>query len=103
MFCVFDDCKELPGHLTMIMNLPVSAGMVRDPYFVQESKGWSRQHNWVIARFGPDADIMAEMETLKAWLVQSCCAVRPKKLAQQVAPGFRWEQWPQLNVLAFAP
>lgn len=92
MFFVFGDRKELPGHLTMIMKLPVSAEMVQDLYFVQESKGWFRQHNWVIARFGPDDDIMAEMETLKGWLVQSYCAVTPKKLAQQVAAGLRREQ-----------
>ncbi len=92
MFFVFGDRKELPGHLTMIMKLPVSAGMVQDLYFVQESKGWYRQHNWVIARFGPDDDIMAEMDTLKGWLVQSYCAVTPKKLAQQVAASFRREE-----------
>ena len=92
MFFVFGDRKELPGHLTMIMKLPVSAGMVQDLYFVQESKGWFRQHNWVIARFGPDDDIMAEMDTLKGWLVQSYCAITQKKLAQQVAAGFRREE-----------
>jgi hypothetical protein len=92
MFFVFGDRKEQPGHLTMIMKLPVSAGMIQDLYFVQESKGWFRQHNWVIARFGPDDDIMAEIETLKGWLVQSYCAITPKKLARQVAAGFRREE-----------
>lgn len=92
MFFVFGDRKELPGHLTMIMKLPVSAGMVQDLYFVQESKGWFRQHNWVIARFGPDDDIMAEIDTLKGWLVQSYCAITPKKLARQVAASFRREE-----------
>jgi hypothetical protein len=92
MFFVFGDRKEEPGHLTMIMKLPVSAGMIQDLYFVQESKGWFRQHNWVIARFGPDDDIMAEIETLKGWLVQSYCAITPKKLARQVAAGFRREE-----------
>jgi hypothetical protein len=92
MFFVFGDRKEESGHLTMIMKLPVSAGMIQDLYFVQESKGWFRQHNWVIARFGPDDDIMAEIETLKGWLVQSYCAITPKKLARQVAAGFRREE-----------
>jgi hypothetical protein len=92
MFFVFGDRKEQPGHLTMIMKLPVSAGMIQDLYFVQESKGWFRQHNWVIARFGPDDDIMAEIDTLKGWLVQSYCAITPKKLARQVAAGFRREE-----------
>jgi hypothetical protein len=92
MFFVFGDRNEQPGHLTMIMKLPVSAEMVQDLYFVQESKGWFRQHNWVIARFGPDDDIMAEIDTLKGWLVQSYCAIAPKKLARQVAAGFRREE-----------
>ena len=84
MFFVFGDRKEMPGHLTMIMKLPISAEMVQDLYFVQESKGWFRQHNWVIARFGPDDDIGAEIPTLKAWMVQSYCAVAPKKFARLV-------------------
>jgi hypothetical protein len=84
MFFVFGDRKEPPGHLTMIMKLPVSAEMVQDLYFVRESKGWFRQHDWVIARFGPDDDIAAEMPTLKAWMTQSYCAIAPKKFARLV-------------------
>lgn len=84
MFFVFGDRKEAPGHLTMIMKLPISAEMVQDLYFVSESKGWFRQHNWVIARFGPDDDIAAEIPTLKAWMTQSYCAVAPKKFARLV-------------------
>ncbi len=84
MFFVFGDRKEMPGHLTMIMKLPISAEMVQDLYFVQESKGWFRQHNWVIARFGPDDDIAVEIPTLKAWMSQSYCAVAPKKFARLV-------------------
>lgn len=84
MFFVFGDRKEPPGHLTMIMKLPVSAEMVQDLYFVRESKGWFRQHDWVIARFGPDDDIAAEMPTLKAWMTQSYCAIPPKKFARLV-------------------
>jgi hypothetical protein len=84
MFFVFGDRKEPPDSLTMIMKLPVSAEMVQDLYFVQESKGWFRQHDWVIARFGPDDDIMAEIPTLKGWMAQSYCAVAPKKFARLV-------------------
>ena len=40
--------------------------------------------DWVIARFGPDDDIAAEMPTLKAWMVQSYCAIAPKKFASLV-------------------
>ncbi len=84
MFFVFGDRKEEPGDLTMIMKLPVSAGMVQDLYFVRESKGWFRQHDWVIARFGPDDDIEAEIPTLKAWMTQSYCAIVPKKFGKLV-------------------
>ena len=84
MFFVFDDRKEPEGALTMIMKLPVSAEMVQVLYFVRESKGWFKQHDWVIARFGPDDDIIAEMPTLKAWMTQSYCALAPKKFARLV-------------------
>jgi hypothetical protein len=84
MFFVFGDRKEPEGALTMIMKLPVSAEMVQVLYFVRESKGWFKQHDWVIARFGPDDDIIAEMPTLKAWMTQSYCAVAPKKFARLV-------------------
>ena len=88
-FFVFGDRNEAPGSLTMIMKLPISAEMIRDLYFVQESKGWFLQHNWVIVRFGPDDDIMAEMDALKGWMVQSFCAVAPKKVAREVEAAFK--------------
>ncbi len=93
MFYVFGPPQEMPGGgrgdklatgLTMVMKLPISAEMVQELYFVRESKGWFRQHNWVIAHFSGEDDILAEMDTLKAWLVQSYCAMAPKKLAKIV-------------------
>ncbi len=87
MFFVFGDRNEQPDELTMIVKLPISAEMVQDLYFVQESKGWFKQHDWVIVRFGQDDDIAAEMETLKAWMIQSYCAMAPKKLARLVQGG----------------
>ena len=84
MFFVFGDRKEPPGALTMIMKLPISAEMVRELYFVRESKGWFKQHDWVIARFEADDDITSEIPTLKAWMMQSYCAVAPKKFAKLV-------------------
>ena len=84
MFFVFGDRKEESGELTMIMKLPVSAEMVQDFYFVRQSRGWFRQHDWVIVRFGSDDDIKAEMPTLKAWMKQSYCAIAPKKFAKPV-------------------
>lgn len=84
MFFVFGDRNEQPDELTMIMKLPVSAEMVQELYFVRESKGWFKQHDWVIARFGVEDDILAEIPTLKAWMTQSYCAMAPKKLARLV-------------------
>jgi hypothetical protein len=93
MFYVFGAPQEMPGGkrgdkqaagLTMVMKLPISAEMVQELYFVLESKGWYKQHNWVIAHFDAEDDILAEMDTLKAWLVQSYCAMAPKKLAKLV-------------------
>jgi hypothetical protein len=85
-FFVFFDRHEPEAALTVIMKLPVSAEIVQDLSFVRESQGWFRQHDWVIARFEPDDDILAKMPTLKAWMTQSWCAVAPKKFARP-APG----------------
>jgi hypothetical protein len=84
MFAVFGDKGEPLDALTIIVKLPISAGMVEGLYFVRESRGWYKQHDWVIAHFGPDDDILAEMDTLRGWLKQSCIAVAPKKLARLI-------------------
>lgn len=92
MFCIFGEPKDMPGHkgdkdaegLTIVVKLPLSAEMAEQLYFVREGSRWYKQHNWVIAHFDPDDDILAEMETLKAWLIQSYCAMAPKKLARLV-------------------
>lgn len=88
-FCVFGDKDESRDALTMIVKLPVSAPMVGDLPFVRESRGWFKQHNWVIAHFGRDDDVRAEMETLRHWLRQSYVAMAPKKLGRlvEVVPG----------------
>jgi hypothetical protein len=83
-FCVFGDRDEKADELTMIVKLPIAAEMVQGLYFVREAKGWFKQHNWVIAHFGAEDDVGAEMETLKGWILQSYCAVAPKKLARLV-------------------
>jgi hypothetical protein len=59
--------------------------MVADLPFVRESSGWHKRNNWVTANFGPEDDVLAEMETLKAWMRQSYLAVAPRRLARQVA------------------
>jgi len=83
-FCVFGDRKEVPGEFTMTVKLPISVEMVQELWFVRESKGWYKQHNWVIAHFDAEDDIAPEMPTLKAWITQSYCAMAPKKLAKLV-------------------
>lgn len=85
MFAVFGDKGEALDALTLIMKLPISAEMAQDLYFVRPARGWYKQHNWVIAHFGPDDDVIAEMDTLKGWLKQSYVAVAPKKLGRTVA------------------
>ena len=84
-FAVFGARDEPPDALTLIFKLPISAPMIADLPFVRESRGWYKQHDWVIAHFGPDDDIHAELETLRHWLKQSYVAVAPKKLGRLVA------------------
>ena len=84
-FCIFGAKGEPLDALTIVVKLPIAAEMVRDLPFVRESKGWYRQHDWVFAHFGADDDIGAEMDTLRAWLIQSYRAVAPKRLAKQVS------------------
>ncbi len=59
--------------------------MVADLYFVRESKGWYKQHDWVIAHFNPEDDILTELETLQAWMKQSYVAIAPKPLGRLVS------------------
>ncbi|MGD9979422.1 MAG: hypothetical protein AB7H66_00515 [Hyphomonadaceae bacterium] len=82
MFCVFGARGEPLDALTLIMKLPISAEMAQGLFFVRESRGWYKQHNWIIAHFVPDDDVLAEMATLRGWLKQSYVAVAPKKLGR---------------------
>lgn len=84
MFFVFGDRNEQANELTMIVKLPISAEMVQDLYFVRESKGWFKQHDWVIAHFDAEDDILSELPTLKGWMKQSYCTMAPKTLAKRV-------------------
>lgn len=87
MFAIFGDKAQPLDQLTVITKLPISFEMVQELYFVRESRGWYRQHNWVIAHFGPDDDIAAELDTLKAWLRQSYRAMATKRLARLIPEG----------------
>jgi hypothetical protein len=84
MFAVFGDKAQPLDALTITLKLPISAEMVADLPFVRQAKGWYKQHNWVIADFGPDDDILADIDMLKAWLRQSYVAIAPKKFSKQL-------------------
>ncbi|CAN5411755.1 hypothetical protein BH10PSE5_BH10PSE5_32000 [soil metagenome] len=81
-FAVLGD--EAQGHdvLTLTFKLPISYEMVRDLPFVRQGSPWYRQHRWSIAHFGPEDDILAEIDTLKGWMRQSYIAMAPKALAR---------------------
>ena len=81
-FCIFGEKNQALDALTITLKLPISAEMVADLPFVRESKGWYKQHDWVIAHFGPDDDIVAEMDLLRGWMLQSYRAIAPNKLAK---------------------
>lgn len=85
MFAVFGAKGEPLDALTLIMKLPISAEMAEDLPWVRPAKGWFKQHNWVTAHFGAEADVLAEMPTLRGWLKQSYVAVAPKKLSRTLA------------------
>jgi hypothetical protein len=82
-FCVFGEKDEPVDALTMIVKLPVSAEMVEHLPFVREASGWFKRHNWVVAHFDPDDDILAELDTLKAWILHSWTAMAPKALSKR--------------------
>jgi len=84
MFAVFGAKGEKLDALTLIMKLPISAEMAEELYFVRPARGWYKQHSWIIAHFGPEDDVLAEMATLKGWLKQSYVAVAPKKLGRML-------------------
>lgn len=84
MFVIFGDKAQPKDELTVIVKLPISFEMVQDLWFVRESRGWYKQHDWVIAHFGPDDDILAEIPTLQGWMRQSYVAMAPKRLGRLV-------------------
>lgn len=84
MFAAFGAKAEPLDALTLIMKLPISAKMADELYFVRPARGWYKQHNWIIAHFGAEDDVLAEMPTLQGWLKQSYVAVAPKTLGRMV-------------------
>ncbi len=84
-FVLFGAKSEPLNALTIVMKLPVSSEMAEELAFVRPAKGWYKQHNWTTAHFGPDDDVLAELDTLRGWLKQSYIAVAPKKLSREMA------------------
>lgn len=82
MFAVFGAKAEPLDALTLIMKLPISAEMAEELPYVRPAKGWYKQHKWITPHFGPDDDILAEIDTLKGWFKQSYIAVAPKALSK---------------------
>lgn len=78
-FAVFGDKGEA---LTITLKLPISYEMVQHLPFVRQGSPWYHQHRWAIAHFGPEDDILAERDTLKAWLRQSYVAMAPRALGR---------------------
>ena len=86
-FAVFGDKGEPNDALTIIVKLPIAAEMVQDLYFVREGSSWFKQHDWVVAHFRREDDILANLDTLKGWMKQSYIAMAPKKLGRVIAGG----------------
>ena len=86
-FAMIGDKAQPLDQLTVILKLPVSFEMVQGLWFVRESRGWYRRHDWVISHFGPHDAILGEMDTLKGWMRQSYRAVAGRKLAALVGEG----------------
>lgn len=85
-FAIFGNKAEPEDQLTIILKLPISIEMIQGLYFVRESRGWYKMHDWAISHFDPDDDILAELPTLKGWMRQSYVAVAPKKLGRAIQP-----------------
>ena len=83
-FGFFGEKGETDETFSMTVKLPTAYEMIQHLYFVHEGSDWYRRNKWAVARFGPEDDVMAELETLKGWLVQSYVAVAPKALGRRV-------------------
>lgn len=81
-FAVFGDTGEARDALTITLKLPISYEMVEDLPFMRRGSPWYRQHKWAVAHFGPDDDILAELDTLKGWMRQSYVAMAPRRLGR---------------------
>ncbi len=88
-FVMFGAHDEQPGGFSMTCKLPVSYEMVQELSFVRPGTPWYRKNNWVKVYFEPDQDGLSEVETLKAWTLQSYIAVAPKPLGRSVREMFK--------------
>ncbi len=88
-FGFFGEKGEADDTFSMTVKLPTAYEMVLHLPFVHEGSDWYRRNKWIVVRFGPDADVLGELDTLKSWLVQSYVAMAPKKLGQSVLEAHR--------------
>ncbi|HQT54846.1 MmcQ/YjbR family DNA-binding protein [Phenylobacterium sp.] len=81
-FAVFGDKAQASDALTLTVKLPISYEMVQDLPFMRQGSPWYRENRWAIAHFGPEDDILAELDTLKGWVRQSYVAMAPRALSR---------------------
>lgn len=87
-FGFFGEKGEAVDTFAMTVKLSTAYEMVLHLPFVHEGSDWYRRNKWIVARFGPDDDVLGELDTLKGWLVQSYVAMAPNKLGREVAGRF---------------
>ncbi|MDO8913013.1 MAG: MmcQ/YjbR family DNA-binding protein [Phenylobacterium sp.] len=81
-FAVFGDKAQASDALTLTVKLPISYEMVQDLPFMRQGSPWYRENRWAISHFGPEDDILAELDTLKGWVRQSYVAMAPRALSR---------------------
>lgn len=73
---------ESDGTLKVCVKLPASAAEALELAETEIAGYGLGKSGWVVAEYGPDE--AADMDRLRDWIVESYCAVAPKKLASQV-------------------
>ncbi|MFI4934844.1 MAG: MmcQ/YjbR family DNA-binding protein [Caulobacterales bacterium] len=87
VFVFFGGAAGAPGELSVTVKLPISGEMALTlPYVTGAGHGlW--KGGWVNARQRAGDDI--DLETIRAWIVQSYRAVAPKKLSRRLDEAAR--------------
>src|SRR5665213_3523886 len=80
VFVFFGGAAGQPGELSMTVKLPISFEMVLTLPYVSPAGHGLGKAGWANVRQSDGEEI--DLDTLKAWIVQSYRAVAPKKLAR---------------------